>query len=146
MKHFQHENTAAHGGKTICEGDSSLVLEWLSFVHAKNNFDGSRSSCQRMGGDLFSNLTGKSDQIDFFREKTRMEKCFFLGIQRRPFSKEWVSLKGEVMNDRIYWGGGQPNWILWETQIGGWKVLGKFDYLHDITKDDQCQAVCQMPV
>ena len=141
---------AAHGGTEICEGKNLIVLEWLKFVHDAMVFDDARSRCQSLGGDLFSNLTGAREQVDYFRMKTQMNKCFWVGIEKAGGQlnfKDWRTMSGEIVaNDLIVWGLGQPNPFPFETKVAGFEVLGKFDYLHNVIKRDRCQSVCQMPV
>ena len=95
----------AHGGKQA-KGNATKIYSWLVFVREKMNWYNAKSKCETLGGKLFDNLNGTSQQIRWLREK--MGRRFWVGIYSEDYVT-WKSTSGEAIpNSSLFWQSGSP--------------------------------------
>ena len=138
---FYMVKDVAHGGIAI-PGTPVRQETWVRFTDDVMQFNEARDYCINLGGDLFSNLDGSMDQLQFFRDRL-VNKIHWLGIVRDS-AEVWKTVEGEVIGpERLLWGSGQPdNWGNNENNV----VSGFFGFptLTDVNMYSWASVMCDM--
>ena len=97
---------AAHGGK-VGNDSSRTKGMWLKFVKELKTWSAARDHCEDIGGKLFSNVNGTSEQLAFLVDKMQ-RKYHWLGIYLDNHDN-WRDIGEIIKNGRLVWGPRQPN-------------------------------------
>ena len=135
---------AAHGG--IGVNLDERISKLLLFVHQAETWDDAQEYCKQKGGNLFSDVDGTTDQLDFLLEKMN-RKNHWLGIYTEDH-QEWmkVSRRDTIPAEKLIWGKDQPN------NIGGsqlyvvnyYSTTPGVGYLGDAGKSEKVNFICDL--
>ena len=101
--------TGTMGGVLDCEGSNqNLKLNhWLVFAEMKMSYDDALENCELMGGQLFGDLDGTKEQLDFLASK--FEGDVWLAINSFDLDNQFVHINGRNMAGLIIWGENMPS-------------------------------------
>ena len=134
----------AHGGE---EGNDSrtkkdVVTYHIKFVKKYLSVWDARANCENLQGELFEDLDGTQEQLDWLFEKMEGE-LFWLGINTEDH-KVWKTFGDEVISeDKLLWLPGQPNNYKGEQfHVSGGGPFGPV--LEDYAGSDIYYSVCRI--
>ena len=97
---------SAHGG--LPRSGASEKLWWLKFVLVQKTWTEARDNCFSMGGKLFFNVDGTSDQLQTLYDKMGGQVAW-VGMYTEDHIT-WNNSAGEILNtDLFIWRSGEPN-------------------------------------
>ena len=88
-------------------GEPEAVVSWLKFVADRLSWNDAAANCAEMGGKLFSNVDGSTDQLNFLTSEMD-DMSFWLGIYTED-EVHWKTVDGKIVDSSlILWGSHQP--------------------------------------
>ena len=138
MKYYDRQCvTGPEGGVIDCENERYKIESWLMFEQTKMSYYDAKDNCYSMGGQLFGDLDGSSELIDFITSKFDGE--IWLAINSYDLDDHFYHINGRYMNIRIPWGPGMP------SGNGKYVYLGQQKLAYDTDDFSQPRfSACQM--
>ena len=131
---------ASHGGKEVCTGNETSVLEWYRLIAEDKYFYEGIEACSQIDGVSFYRVNGTDQQLKFFHELLNQPYCYWLGIKRAGASQEWKSFDGKEIPQNLFrWAHNQPNNNPNEDFMC---ILAAS--VHDCISTNICHVVCDM--
>ena len=102
-KVFDVREALIQSGDHACVyGNTCWIQSWFKIGSDDKNWMDSKLFCEEIGGELFSDVDGTTEQLDFFFEVFG-ERKYWLGIYRTDL-RSWRNIKGnEVPNEYLKW-------------------------------------------
>ena len=140
-----------YGGKSDCE--TYRVHEWFKWINELKIFTDARLHCTNIGGQLFGDINGTTQQYDFLAKNQNYEN-FWLGITDEATSDVYLSLNGNDVTHHLIWAPpgelvSEPsrNWDeLYICMCINWHPIspGSHEYFHDAPDYYQFRFPCDM--
>ena len=122
------------------------MLEWIHWVNVEKTWDDARANCiNNYAGDLFDNINGTREQLDFMFEKLN-RRSFWLGVTYDVTAAQWKKLDGSVVPQEFLitdWG--QPlNGAAGEIALYARVYNNVFGYLQDSDPNYPRHSACDL--
>ena len=128
--------TVAHGGLNTCEKDVLEVMEWVKFVHNAVFWQEAVDYCENIGGQLFYNINGTLEQLQFFASK--FTRAYFIGLWTEDYVI-WKTLDGKVVpGELLFWAPNEPGGI--ENRMAAYD-LGLIDVKNPYKAEILCDVI-----
>ena len=135
----------AHGGIQSTD-DTERTKYWLKFVPDSVIWLKGKSTCESLGGKLFSHLDGTPAQLEFFVDKFG-STSMWMGLYRESAeSFQYITTEGKaVPDDLIYWHQKEPSYgqdlyvVLYVN-----KFTKEMQYLHDALVTEPASPLCDL--
>ena len=113
-----------------------MVFKWYKWAKERKTWTQAKENCEHLVGELFYDLDGTEEQLDFFSQKLDMQ-FQWLGLTSED-NVDWRNLHGEtVPASLLKWNPGQPNTL---SQI----YLANIPYLEDMDEFHMFYSLCDM--
>ena len=139
--------TGSEGGIPDCEGyyQQWKTKSWLMFIKTKMPYDDALRNCKSINGQLFGDLDGSRDQIDFLASKFGGD--VWLAINSFELDNQFFHINGRNMAGLILWGENMPSgtgeFVFITTQQNA--LLETENVVLDTTDSSQPRfSICQM--
>ena len=139
---------AFHGGVISCNVPEEM-FEWFKFFKTLFHFSDANEACRSFGGNLFSDICSNTieQRLKLFDLKLEQPVCFWVGLSYDHVQDVWLTMEGNQLPQgcSIIWGSDQPDGpSAEENRMGGFRMNGLFDNLHDVLDTDVCSYVCDI--
>ena len=91
-----------------CPGLPTVVFRWIKwFPDQQMTYQNAVDFCRNLGGQLFGDLTGESQQMSEMSEK--FGRSFWLGATDKGHEGSWINLRGQDVTSLILWQNNFPD-------------------------------------
>ena len=127
-----------------CEGEpKSKLSKYLKWVTTPMSMANSIDHCRSIGGQLFGDLDGSYEQLQFLFHHLPYENIN-LGVTDTVQEGKWVNFRGQDVTNVALWKPGEPNDAQGQENFAFVKYNGNGLAVHDTTVFGIGKFACQM--